>query len=185
VLRVSESQLVLLEANLARGGEPARGPRRREDLPENVLEAQIRDFLAWRGFISVRQHVGTFVPYRVLRQLQAGKLAPEQAGRNVVRVGEEGAADWLSARPVIEPGGRARDGPHLWQGFFWEAKAPGKRPSPAQLEWIDKRRRCGFEAAWFNQFAARDRPSPECEPKNSHVFETWFTGYFRRHEWTP
>ena len=87
-------------------------------------------------------------------------------------------SDWWSARPVIPPGGRAQDGPWPWAGFFWEAKAPNKRPTAAQLEWLDKRRQCGFEAAWFNQFAEGDRPSPACEPRDSHVFEAWFCNYF-------
>jgi hypothetical protein len=168
VIRVSPAQLSLLEANLRAGGTaPARG-RRREDLPENLLERQICDFLAWRGFLSTRQHVGTFVPYRVLKQ----------AAGNVVRIGETGAADWWSARPIIPAGGRALDGPHSWQGFYWEAKAPGKKPSSAQLEWLERRRQVGFEAAWFSQFQAQDRASPACEPRESHVFETWFFGYF-------
>src|SRR5215472_15602440 len=98
MIRVSKAQLSLLKANLARAGNPVGTPgeprprRLKTWLPENVLECQIRDFLAWRGFSSTRQHVGTFVPYRVLRQLQSGRLAPEAAARNVVRIGEEGAA---------------------------------------------------------------------------------------------
>jgi hypothetical protein len=173
MIRVSPAQLRLLEANLRAGGTaPARG-RRRQDLPENVLERQICDFLAWRGFITTRQHVGTFVPYRVLKQAA-------RADRNVVRIGEVGAADWWSARPIIPPGGRALDAPWPWQGFWWECKAPGKRPTAAQLEWLDQRRQVGFEAAWFNEFAAQDRPSPACEPRESHVFEVWFHRYFCR-----
>jgi hypothetical protein len=185
VIRVSKSQLTLLKANLVHAANPAgvpgepRGRRRREELPENILERQITDFLAWRGFISTRQHVGTFVPYRVLRQMQSGQLTPEQASRNVVvRIGEKGAADWWSTRPIIPPGGRALDGPHPWQGFWWEAKAPGKRPTNARLAWIDRRRQVGIEATWFNQFQAADRASPACEPRESHVFEVWFSGYF-------
>jgi hypothetical protein len=50
---------------------------------------------------------------------------------------------------------------------------------------MDRRQQCGIEAWWFNQFAARARPSPECEPKNSHVFATWFTGYFAKGARTP
>ena len=38
----------------------------------------------------------------------------------------------------------------------------------------------GLEAVWFNQFEARERPSPECEPRDSPVFQTWFLGYFDR-----
>jgi hypothetical protein len=184
VIRVTKSQLRLFERNLARAADPVAAPdeprlrRPKACLPENALERQICDFLAYRGFISTRQHVGTFVPYRVLRQLEAGHLEPEQAARNILRIGEPGAADWFSAKPIIPPGGRAQDGPWPWAGFFWEGKAPGKRPTDAQLGWLERRRRLGFEAAWFNQFSARDRPSPACEPRNSHVFESWFLGYF-------
>jgi hypothetical protein len=184
LIYVSKAQLNLLKANLARAGNSADMPdeprtrRPKAWLPENILEQQIRDFLAWRGFISIRQHVGTFLPLRVVKQLQHGQISFEQALRNIVRIGEEGTADWWSARPIIPPGGRALDGPHPWQAFCWEAKAPGKRPTPAQVAWIDKRRQVGIESAWFDQFAARDRPAEACEPRDSHVFETWFLGYF-------
>jgi hypothetical protein len=186
MVRVSKKQLSLLQANLAGAGGGNREPtviiaaRRRENLPENVLEQQIRDFLAWRGFITVRQHVGTFLPFRVVKQLQSSQITFEQAMRNVVRIGEKGAADWWSARPIISPGGRAVDDPHPWQAVFWECKAPGKRPTDAQLAWIGRRRQVGLEATWFNQFAARDRPVEACEPRDSHVFETWFFDYFTR-----
>jgi hypothetical protein len=185
VIRVSPAQLSLLERNLA-GARGDQAPavitrrRRREDLPENVLEQQITDFLAWRGFSTLRLHVGTFVPYRVLKQALAHQLTPEAAARNIVRIGEEGMPDWWSAKPIIPPGGRAQDGPHPWAGFFWEAKAPGKKPTEAQLEWIWRRRQVGIEAWWFNQYAAGERPSPVCEPRDSHTFEVWFTGYFTR-----
>ena len=174
MIRLSKVQLSLLERNLAGLAPEFTSARRREELPENILERQICDFLAWRGFITTRQHVGLFVPYRVL------KLAPEAIARNIVRIGETGAADWWSARPIILPGGRALDGPWPWQGFYWEAKAPGKRPSAAQLAWMARRRQVGLEAAWFDQFQAHDRPSPACEPRDSHVFQVWFTGYFTR-----
>jgi hypothetical protein len=178
MIRVSPSQLSLLEANIRSGGTAPAGGRRRRDLPENVLERQITDFLAWRGFITTRQHVGTFVPYRVLKQAARGE-------HDVVRIGEKGAADWWSARPLIPPDGRATDGPWPWQAFFWEAKAPGKRPTDAQLAWIASRRQVGLEAAWFNQFEARERPSPACEPRESHVFEVWFSGYLCIEKKTP
>jgi hypothetical protein len=147
-----------------------------------MLERQICDFLAWRGFVTIRQHVGTFVPYRVLRQLQSGQLTPEAAARNIVRVGEVGAADWLSMRPIIPPGGRALDGPHPSVSFFWECKAPAKKPSAVQLAWLERRQQVGLDAVWFNQFAAADRPAPACDPRESHVFEVWFFGYFDQEE---
>jgi hypothetical protein len=178
-VRASKAQLSLLEANLAGVAAMPRG-RRRDQLPENVLEQQIRDFLAWRGFISIRQHVGTFLPLRVAKQLQTGQITFEQALRNVVSIGEQGTADWWSARPIIPPGGRALYGPHPWQAFYWEAKAPGKKPTDAQLAWMARRRQVGIEAAWFNQFSFKDRPAPVVEARDSHVFETWFLGYFTK-----
>jgi hypothetical protein len=183
LIRASKSQLNLLLVNqaVARGDQaPAVVPVRRhhKDLPENQLEQQIRDFLAWRGFISIRQHVGTFLPLRIARQLHGGQISFEQALRNVVRVGEEGAADWLSAKPTIATGKRPLEGPHAYAMFFWECKAPGKRPTETQLAWMEKRRQVGIEATWFNQFQLHDRPTPACEPRESHVFQVWFVGYF-------
>lgn len=185
MIRVTPSQLDLLETNLP-GARADQAPvvitrrRRREGLPENMLEKQVLDYLAWRGFVSTRQHVGTFVPLRLLREAQAGHLAPEQIARNIMRVGEEGAADWWSARPAVPTGGCTLDGPHRWVAFFWECKAPSKKPSAQQLAWLDRRRQRGFETAWFSQFEAEDRPSPVCAPRESHVFVTWFTEYFDR-----
>jgi hypothetical protein len=63
-----------------------------------------------------------------VKQLQTGQISFDQALRNIMRIGEEGCADWWSAKPIIAPGGRALDGPHPWQAFAWEAKAPAKRP---------------------------------------------------------
>jgi hypothetical protein len=183
LIRASKAQLNLLLANSAgaRGEQvPAIVPvrRRREDLPENQLESQIQGFLNWRGFTTLRLHVGLYVPHRVFRQVLAGQLAAEAAARNVVRVGEEGMPDWWSARPIIPPDGRAQGGPWPWQAFFWEAKALSKKPSDAQLKWIERHKQVGLEAAWFNQFAAGDRPTEAVEPRDSHVFDTWFSRYF-------
>jgi hypothetical protein len=124
--------------------------------------------------------VGLFLPLRIARQLHGGQISIEQAMRNIVQINEAGAADWLSAKPTIAAGKRPLEGPHAYAMFYWEAKSPNKRPTAAQLEWLDKRRQCGYEAAWFNQFAAADRPSPVCEPREAHVFETWFREYFWR-----
>jgi hypothetical protein len=186
MIRLTESQLRLFERNLARAADPAGGPdearghRPKAWLGENVLESQIVSYLSYRGFISVRQHVGSFLPLRIARQLWLAQITLEQAMRNIVRIGEAGASDWWSARPLIRPEGRAADGSWAWRGFFWECKGPNERPNPAQLAWLDKRRQLGFESTWFNQFAARDRPAPACDPQQSHVFEVWFSGYFNR-----
>ena len=92
-----------------RGGRAMRWDRREKNVPgglrhdrasgweartENLLERQICDFLARRGFISIRQHVGTFLPLRVVKQLQLGQISFEQAMRNIVRHWRRGASDW-------------------------------------------------------------------------------------------
>jgi hypothetical protein len=72
-----------------------------------------------------------FVPYRIVKQVQTGQITLGTAAHNVVRIGEEGAADWWSARPIIPPGGRALAGLHPWQAYYWECKAPGRKPTDA------------------------------------------------------
>jgi hypothetical protein len=186
IIRASQKQLELLQGNLARAGNSAGLPsephkrRPKACLPENVLERQITDLLAAHGFVNLRQHSGLFIPLRIAKQIETGQLPPEAATRNIVRTNEVGAADWLSLRPMIEPGRRPLDAPWLWQGFFWECKAPSRRPTEAQLVWLDRRRQVGLEATWFNQFQLRDRPSPAVEPRESNVFEVWFLNYFTR-----
>ena len=144
MIRVSAAQFALFKAQQegrtqTPGKVPASTPRarrRRESMPENILEGQICDFLRLRNWHLIRQQVGTFVPYRMLM----GKTAIE--GVRPVRIGEKGAADWIAIRP------RA-DGADL---FFFEAKAPGKKPRPEQLEWLRKRRAVGFVAEFFDDF---------------------------------
>ena len=68
--------------------------KRREDLPENQLEKQICDFLRFRRWQVRRNHVGLFVPYRVVQDLMAGrkpKVTP-------IRMNEPGTADWFAVR---------------------------------------------------------------------------------------
>jgi hypothetical protein len=90
--------------------------------------------------------------------------------RNIVRLGEEGASDWWSVKPIIAPGGRALDGPYPWQAFWWEAKAPGKKPTDSQLAWMDK--------------PPTGRPRGDLvrsiHSPRRHVFETWFLEYFTK-----
>jgi hypothetical protein len=188
ILRVTQAQFNLFKRQLARAADPAGAPdeprrrRRREDLPENQIEARIVSYLAYRGFFNTRMHIGTFIPYRVLKQIHAGHLAPEQAERNIVRVNEKGAPDWWSARPIVEPGARPLDKPWPWQGFWWECKRPGVRPTEAQLAWLNRHQQLGLTAWWFNEFQASDRPSPPCQPHLSNVFVTWFEEYFAKED---
>jgi hypothetical protein len=129
----------------------------------------------WRGFITTRQHVATFVP-------PAGRVRPAPAGSGRAQCCADRRR--LRRRLVVgpanhPPGGRAGR-PASVAGILWEAKAPGKRPRDAQLAWVDRRRQVGLEAAWFNQGQLHDWSSPAVEPRESHVFEVWFLSYFTR-----
>ena len=104
----------------------------------------------------IRVGLPVFFPQQNARR--HSKHARAQRRRNVVRIGEEGMADWLALRPLAA-GKRPLEGPHAYAMFYWEAKAPNRRPSPVHLEWLEKRRRCGYEAQWFNAFQEADRPA--------------------------
>jgi hypothetical protein len=58
-------------------------------------------------------------------------VASKKRGRRQRRIDQS-----LIPGPTGAPASRALDGPHPWQGFFWEAKAPGRRPTEAQLAWL-------------------------------------------------
>jgi hypothetical protein len=112
---------------------PARLPRpkrKREDLPENQLTAQVVRYLQALGWTVVRQNSGLFArPYD-----------PESR----IRIGEKGAADWFAYRPLRDAG--------RVEFFFFELKAPGKKPRPEQVLWLGARMRTGTLAAWFDDF---------------------------------
>jgi hypothetical protein len=39
-------------------------------------------------------------------------------------------------------------------GLWLEMKAPGKKPTPAQREWLDRMREAGYESAWADNWVA-------------------------------
>ncbi len=145
MLHVSTDQLRMFEENLGirkprqPSGKP-RQKRRKEELPENILEEQIRSLLAVRGWIVTRNQVGLYLPYRVAMQ------KPEEIARaHPVRIGETGTADWRAERAI--PGEQ-----HVAQLFYYECKAPGRKPKPDQLRWLERRRAAGIPAEWFDAF---------------------------------
>lgn len=148
--RVSPDQFSLLLGNQRRAaaGEPIlREPvlrKPRKELPENILKDQALDFLRMKGWTPQRNQVGTYVPYREvmlvaeaaarhgldnLKAAIAGLLHP-------IRIGEEGIPDWF-----------VRRGRECW---YLELKAPGKKPSIEQQEWIRKANATGTLAVWFD-----------------------------------
>jgi hypothetical protein len=138
---MSAAQFALFkQAGKPRAKGAPRVQRRRDAMPENQLEGQICGFLRARNWQVSRQHVGTFVPYRVLMAFAEKRMTLEQAKRNIIRVGEKGAADWHALRV-----------PH---SFFFEVKAPSKVPTPEQLTWLERKRWFGTPAEWFSSFEA-------------------------------
>ena len=145
-MRVSEAQLSLLQQNAKKAaGKPAlrepgtpRVQKRREDLPENQLEAQITGYLAAHGWTVTKQHAGT---------------AYRRASTQVMFSIPKGTADWRAERAIIPRG--ARTGPNTTfpcELFYFETKAPGQKPEPHQDLWAKQRQLTGITATWFDSF---------------------------------
>lgn len=143
MIHMSPAQFQLLQGR-SRPQQPRarqiRAKKRKQDLPENILVAQIKSFLEARGWTVTRQQTGLFTRPGVDRsQAQTGQL---------VYVGQKGMADWRAERPL-----RGVGVPGACQLFYFETKAPGKRPKPHQQQWLETRAACGFLAAWFDDFS--------------------------------
>ena len=162
-VRLTPGQLSLLTGAKPKFGERPRPPapkKRREDLPENQVEAQIVDFLRAKGWHVIRQQVGTYVPYRVLAEARSGKTP------NVIpiRIGEKGMCDWKASRALepwmtIRPSGASRLGNAAKEliarhEFEFEVKAPGRRPNPDQLEYIRRAIALKRNAFWWSSYDA-------------------------------
>ncbi len=139
-------------------GPPIKKPRvqkRKEELPENQNEKIICDFLAIRGWIVERNHVGLFVPYAQFINARTVKKP------RVIRIGEKGVADWRAER-LVSGGGVG-----MFQRFDFEVKARGEKPKPDQSEWMSKRRLLGQIVVWFDGY---DKGNSPLIP---WYFETW------------
>lgn len=100
-------------------------------LTERQVAEQIWQWLSWRGWSVFRQQSGLF------RRVQ-----DEQR----VRVGKVGMADWYAVRPFERGTGPSL----LFEFMFLEIKAPGKKPTPVQQEWLAIKRSEGYQAEWFD-----------------------------------
>lgn len=98
-------------------------------LSERDVAAQIVTWLCVRGWIPYRKNVG------VLRD-----------GERVTRFGKPGECDWLFVRPRSHPCGFA--------ACEIEVKAPGKKPTQLQREYIATRNRLGIPATWVDSVTA-------------------------------
>jgi len=171
-IRMSREQASLLFANQKGEEQKAkrvRGPRpkrKKEELPENIVEQQIKDFLFSRGFVSIRNHVGTFIPTGVIvRLIQSDvPLSKEQLFRCIIRIGHKGELDWRSVRRL-----NLRGYMGAVQEIIWEAKAPGEKPTPEQAKELADLQALGVCAEWFDDF--NDFPGP-------HSFFGWFQERF-------
>jgi len=128
MIRVTERQFKLFKQTAGELAEPKPIKKPRNMLAENILEGQICDFLAYRGWTCQRQHVGTFT-------------APSGYW---IKIGEKGQCDWRAERPVSGQMG-------LIEQFEFEVKG-SRRPEPDQLDYIEKRRLLGFLATWFDAY---------------------------------
>lgn len=151
-LRLSADQAALFLGKPKFGSKPAAAPRvkkRKQDLPENQVERAITDFLRYRGWQIERQHVGTFVPFRVFAALRDAK-SPEDRERalkysNIVRIGEKGKPDWSAT---------LRLGGGLYRFIEFEVKAPGAELRTEQWEYIRRARALKRDVFWWDSFEA-------------------------------
>src|ERR1700678_4388527 len=135
-VRMSEAQAKLLfgderlermksgEPKGKRAPRPKRSKKELENLPENIVERQLLDFLKIRGWTCQRLHIGSFVPAGVIMRMLANgvPLTKEVLFRQMVRVGAKGDTDWRAER--IVPGRRG-----LVESFYFEVKKEGAKPS--------------------------------------------------------
>jgi hypothetical protein len=142
MVRVTPGQYSLLQENAKkttlREPEAPRQKKRAEDLPENQLEARIVGYLQAHHWTVTRQHVGT---------------AYQRMSTRVMFSIPKGPADWRAERAVIPKGQRVGpDTNFLCELFYFETKAPGKRPEPHQELWATQRQLTGFTATWFDDY---------------------------------
>lgn len=142
---VSEAQYSLLQQQAKAAGKPMlrepearRSPRRVEDLPENQLEAQITDYLRAHGWTCTRQHVGT---------------AYRRMSTQVMFTIPKGPADWRAERAIVPKGQRTGENTcFACELFYFETKAPGKKPERHQTLWALQRQLTGITATWFDSY---------------------------------
>lgn len=108
--------------------------------PRKVLEG---DVLA-----AAREWLGQQPDVRMMRN-NVGQLE-DKTGRPVVYGLGNGSCDLIGHIAVqVYPVGKT-DGPwlNIARAFGIELKAPGKRPSPDQVEWMNVKRRQGWAIGW-------------------------------------
>ena len=148
MVRMTEGQFALFTGKRkAAGGQPRKPAvrKRREELPENIVTKQIKDFLEARGWNVVRMNSGLF-------ERRYGKKANQPAEgehKPMVRIGTKGQADWLAYKRA--------EGQRFYL-FHLEIKAPGKKPNPDQLLWMKRHQATGTPAEWFDGFDTGRRP---------------------------
>ena len=172
-VRMTPGQFALFENKTKAPPKPGATPRVRRppsEWPENILEAKIRTFLEASGWIVTRNHVGTYVPYRVLMALADGKMTIEQAKRGPVRIGQKGDPDYSAERPIVPAGEKLFAGVRAWpvERFYFEPKGANK-PSPEQLFAIKLKQAAGIACDWFDSFEDDD---------DGHSFLPWYRARF-------
>jgi len=154
-IRMNENQFKMFQENQR---NPSSGPRkpagqprakkRKDELPENILEEQIKGFLAIRGWTVTRNHVGRYIPlYVVMQAAETHRVIQvKELGGRIVTIGTKGQCDYTASRPRPDLGFGMHQRCHI------ETKAPGKTPSPEQKEWIRQRNALGEPSAWFDDY---------------------------------
>ena len=150
-VRITSDQAKLLFGSKPRSSHPgklnARVKKRKEELPENIVEGQICDFLKLKGWRLYRQHCGAYMPYGAALVAFEQNRSPSGL---LVRIGEKGMPDWRAERPIE---GLESTGLKPVNTFHFETKAPGEEPKEHQLKWMREANATGTAALWFDSYA--------------------------------
>ena len=127
---------------------------------EREITRDIVDAMQYMGYTAIRCVAGP------VRSMRDGQEIPEQSN-------PPGFPDWCfvrtetrfvaALRDLYMPDTREQGGADVW---FMEIKAHGKRPAPLQLAWLERLRKDGFTADWYDGFRAPEGQKPFMEGRS-------------------
>jgi hypothetical protein len=177
-VRVTEEQAAMLfGAAVARPkGRKVAARKPHDALPENQVESICLGYLRACGWTVERQQAGTVCGLGPLLQAldRSQAITRELVYRSLIRSGSKGRCDWVAVRHLRmmdHSGMRAIVA--VVQRFELEIKAPGRKPSPEQLDYIRQRNATGLLATWCDRLLPSD-------PGESEALLTWYERVFGR-----
>lgn len=115
---------------------------------EREVTRDIVDYMQYCGYTAIRCVAGP------VRSIRHGQDVPEQSN-------PPGFPDWCFVRALTTRK------IHNSSVSFYEIKKPSEKPTPLQLAWLERLRKEGFAADWFDGFRAPEGKKPFLEEATS------------------